>query len=348
MNAKKQRIQYLDIAKGFGIILVVYGHLLRRQSIFETIKDYSIYIYSFHMALFFFISGICLFLKFNDSDKDFSIKKECISLTKKLFVPYVIWSIIYIFFSKSVGEAFITKVKYVYTFHGIAPVWFLGTLFFCELCFLLLYKLIKKHKFSLLCIILINIACTFGIAFIRYKLNLKIFEKSETIDFLSISAGRLFACNSMLFMGYWFAKLKILEKLKRVPSLIIGILCITALFFICYKTKNEIVLQFFNLGKYSFAKSSTLYFICSVLGSLGITLISYAIKSFRPLEYIGERSLGIMLLHYLPLPTMMYSVEFVSMFSTNIYLCLIISGIISIAICLFGIHLCRHKMYIFK
>ena len=124
MNAKKQRIQYLDIAKGFGIILVVYGHLLRRQSIFETIKDYSIYIYSFHMALFFFISGICLFLKFNDSDKDFSIKKECISLVKKLFVPYMVWSIIYIFFSKSVGEAFITKVKYVYTFHGIAPVWF--------------------------------------------------------------------------------------------------------------------------------------------------------------------------------------------------------------------------------
>ncbi|MDB4201501.1 hypothetical protein N9763_00715 [Polaribacter sp.] len=40
-----QRIDWIDQAKGFGIILVVYGHN------FPSIEDY---IYSFHMPLFFF------------------------------------------------------------------------------------------------------------------------------------------------------------------------------------------------------------------------------------------------------------------------------------------------------
>ena len=49
MNTERKRAQYLDIAKGIGIILVVYGHLLRRQKIFADIEEYSIYIYSFHI-----------------------------------------------------------------------------------------------------------------------------------------------------------------------------------------------------------------------------------------------------------------------------------------------------------
>ena len=50
----KKRVQYIDIAKGIGILLVVLGH-----------NDLNAYhpmlhrfIYAFHMALFFFLSGI--------------------------------------------------------------------------------------------------------------------------------------------------------------------------------------------------------------------------------------------------------------------------------------------------
>lgn len=45
-----KRIEYLDYAKGIGIILVVLGHILIKGNI-------KIYIYSFHMPLFFIISG---------------------------------------------------------------------------------------------------------------------------------------------------------------------------------------------------------------------------------------------------------------------------------------------------
>ena len=60
----KQRNQWVDYAKAIGIILVVYGHVARgliaaglpMNQTWYTLVD-SI-IYSFHMPLFFFLSGL--------------------------------------------------------------------------------------------------------------------------------------------------------------------------------------------------------------------------------------------------------------------------------------------------
>ncbi|MCD4694754.1 MAG: acyltransferase family protein, partial [Bacteroidales bacterium] len=46
----KQRFEWIDIAKGIGILLVVYGHC-QPPPLIEK------FVYAFHMPLFFFISG---------------------------------------------------------------------------------------------------------------------------------------------------------------------------------------------------------------------------------------------------------------------------------------------------
>lgn len=51
MESKKVRDTYIDIAKGIGMLLVIYGHLAERSDFLRII------IYSFHMPLFFIISG---------------------------------------------------------------------------------------------------------------------------------------------------------------------------------------------------------------------------------------------------------------------------------------------------
>lgn len=51
MSEQTKRIEALDVAKGIGIILVIIGHLSS-----SYLHDW---IYSFHMPLFFIISGIC-------------------------------------------------------------------------------------------------------------------------------------------------------------------------------------------------------------------------------------------------------------------------------------------------
>jgi fucose 4-O-acetylase-like acetyltransferase len=50
-----QRLQYIDIAKGLGILLVVLGH---NRSLTEALPSLHAAIYLFHMPLFFFLSGL--------------------------------------------------------------------------------------------------------------------------------------------------------------------------------------------------------------------------------------------------------------------------------------------------
>ncbi len=63
MNGDKQnkRIEYIDVAKGIGILLVVFGFVVYGGNYkmvgSETISNF---IYSFHMPLFFVISGMCI------------------------------------------------------------------------------------------------------------------------------------------------------------------------------------------------------------------------------------------------------------------------------------------------
>lgn len=64
---------YLDALKGIGIILMIIGHVM------SPIRNI---IFSFHMPLFFFISG---YLYKDRTAKDFIIRN-----TKKVLLPYII------------------------------------------------------------------------------------------------------------------------------------------------------------------------------------------------------------------------------------------------------------------
>ena len=76
-----QRLQFIDIAKGLGIMLVLFGHLLPNHSVVKAI------IYSFHMPLFFITAGYVL------SNRPFSsiIKKRF----RSVIIPYLVFGLIY-------------------------------------------------------------------------------------------------------------------------------------------------------------------------------------------------------------------------------------------------------------
>ena len=62
---EKKHYESIDIAKGIGILLVVFGHLtVGKQNVYS-------FIYSFHMPLFFLLSG--LFSSNKDSLKNILI-----------------------------------------------------------------------------------------------------------------------------------------------------------------------------------------------------------------------------------------------------------------------------------
>ena len=61
-----KRIEYIDIAKGIGILLVIIGHAFRDEMRMENNLAEFVYqlVYFFHMPLFFVISGLTFGLSY--------------------------------------------------------------------------------------------------------------------------------------------------------------------------------------------------------------------------------------------------------------------------------------------
>ena len=73
MNDKSKRNSDLDILKGIGIVLVILGH---------QYLPIGHFIYSFHMPLFFLISGYLYYKK--------EIKESLVKDFRRLIIPYFI------------------------------------------------------------------------------------------------------------------------------------------------------------------------------------------------------------------------------------------------------------------
>lgn len=92
VSVAKRRIDWIDTAKGIGIILVSFGHLRNGdgQSVWLPALDQPIdYIYIFHMPLFFFLGGFTIHA--NKPFTEFVAKKA-----KTLLIPYYIFSLYFI------------------------------------------------------------------------------------------------------------------------------------------------------------------------------------------------------------------------------------------------------------
>lgn len=144
---EKERVEYIDVARGIGIMLVIIGHIVwggnyeMRGS--ETISNF---IYSFHMPLFFVINGLCI-----KETKQFNfatIKK----MAKAYIIPYIVWTVFFLlafqFIGTIRGQGTLFNLKngqfaHAVSICGLAPLWFLLALFISESVVLMLKPLFK-------------------------------------------------------------------------------------------------------------------------------------------------------------------------------------------------------------
>ncbi|WP_300725337.1 acyltransferase family protein [uncultured Bacteroides sp.] len=134
---KENRLPHIDIMKGFAIFFVVMGHVIAwwypdfSQNInllpFNSICLWK-FIYSFHMALFLFISGYVAF----NPNKTYTVKKTAIRIFSYL-IPFISIGILLHFFRGSV----ITNYWYLRTLSLFIIVLFL---------FIKVFDLIKVKK----------------------------------------------------------------------------------------------------------------------------------------------------------------------------------------------------------
>jgi fucose 4-O-acetylase-like acetyltransferase len=133
--AHSHHLTWVDTAKGFGIILVVLGHALRGLISGEILASTPLvlfiddWIYSFHMPLFFFLSGLFLFRSTSKSWVDFVSDK-----LRRLAYPYFVWSIITLIFKSVLGSVTnhpegLSDLISIY-YQPVDQFWFIYSLFF--------------------------------------------------------------------------------------------------------------------------------------------------------------------------------------------------------------------------
>ncbi len=151
MSDTKKRLDYLDMTKGLGMILVLIGHL-QGDSIFTFspyIQPLCVFIFSFHMPMFFIVSGILLAIK-NDEVKP--LKEVAKSRFRGIMIPYLWFSLFYLIVVVAAlikGEIAVQtlylNIWYVISGYGMNVLWFLPALYFGELLFILLRRRIRDH-----------------------------------------------------------------------------------------------------------------------------------------------------------------------------------------------------------
>lgn len=163
----KQRLEYVDAAKAIAIILVIVGHC----HWLGAIPRLGNLIYTFHMPLFFVVSGFFL--------KQLSIKDALKKYSKAYLWPYlvigVLIAIIGIFKSLAIHEQWhsllslnLTKIAWGSNYESdilfgniphIGPSWFLLALFWgC-----LFFTVLSKIKSSLQQVILLLVGASFSL-----------------------------------------------------------------------------------------------------------------------------------------------------------------------------------------
>lgn len=270
----KERQLWIDLLKGFGIILVTFAHLSPNYLLEKQI-------YSFHMCLFFFISGYLF--KDGQNKKSYIIKK-----IKNLLIPFLIWNLI------CSGIELLIRHDVVAFFHKLfiidgdlcwnAPIWFLLILFATEIIFLFLQNVkIFNNKYIhhiLIFILSLLIFILIGSNKMILKINL-------------IPLGLLF-----FNFGYIYKLIKdsIINKNNKI---IIFLLCIILLII------NVIFSVILN-DRVSYTRAyfgNILYFIISsISGVLGYFMLfeqfANKLKRLNFLANIGFSSMTIMIFQY--------------------------------------------------
>lgn len=147
-----KRIANIDYVRAIAIILVVAGHV--------NFANYHIkaLIYSFHMPLFFFVSGLVM----KENDRNQNIWNVIVDTVKKyiptLVVPYILWAFIYSGFSWKKFLLIIYGSYATITKSGsLSSLWFLNTLFISIIISNLMIYIINSKSILLIISMIIGI-----------------------------------------------------------------------------------------------------------------------------------------------------------------------------------------------
>lgn len=274
----KERNSALDYAKAIGIALVVLGHVLEYSG--ATGAVYKL-IYSFHMPLFFVISGIAMSYK-TQANRRAEIGKA----VKGLLLPYVVWSLLYLTALSVIGGVQMKERIYAFlSLRGLPPLWFLADLFLAKVLLIAVGERLQNRRFRIAAL-LASVALTL----LLYPIMSRINDKGMLLLYPAQAVYRVFPTISFLLAGY---SIGTNEKLfdERKVSVSAASICI----FVLLQAVSEGTV---NMHQCSLG-NPLIFLLTGTSGAVAVIFFCKLLpKTLVWLSKIGRRSLDIMLLHY--------------------------------------------------
>ena len=287
-----KRIEYLDIARGIGILLVVLGH-----NDFASLSPFfHQVIYSFHIPLFFFLSGY--FINTAQSFLDYSKKRFHAVLKPYLFTIFLIYFASVSFEKMGFQNAMLRIVKALYgsiDYIDWAQLWFLPNLFVVSLyAFLFIWITNRlRNRWVTWGVLLATLAVSLPFLHVFYPFPLSIFGKEYELFGLPFSLDLVFLSGFFFILGNEARQVTSEKTFNPILLLIgtgIGLILLNFLFPYSVDVAKRVYESFFvNTAQ-------------AILGILFVLALSRQIELHTRrlaavFKYLGNISLIILLFH---------------------------------------------------
>lgn len=266
---ENKRIEWIDVLKGIGIILVVLGH---------SFWGGRNVIYLFHMPLFFLVSGY--WVKENQPlDMHFFLKK-----CKTLLIPYCFFSVVSLLttyvemnadmnIGKWLKQLLLSKRGQIETNQVL---WFITALFCVEITYAIICRFVKQNLIKGVVCMVMALLCH---------------------QFISTPLLPFSADAAMYYMFFYYCG-NMLNKCKMDNTIFnkISLICLLVLCLATVRpsTIQHIIEYISSLHAIAYAAISIIF---SFIGILGIVGLAIRLQSSLLLQKLGQYSLTIMGLH---------------------------------------------------
>jgi fucose 4-O-acetylase-like acetyltransferase len=273
------RLSWVDTAKGFAIILVVFGHVLwglinsKILTWTPITRFVEAWIYSFHMPAFFFLSGLFLFRSTARPWVEVASDK-----LRTIAYPYFIWSMITLAIKSEIGAAanhpYNLSDILLILYKPIDQFWFLYVLFVLLIVVSILLKLGIKHW------------VIFGLAVLIYPGLLPMFSH-ETDILMEIRLMTIY-----LALGVVVGSDQNIRMISCIGSgwLVLGV--VIGLMISSLAGWSELHSQIIEPGYFR-----PLFAVSGIVAVIALAHLTDKAKLGAPIRFLGRHSLQIYLVH---------------------------------------------------